>query len=434
MKMIKNSNIKQLLLSFLVLTFLFACKKDSDSGIVSSDNPDSEIPGIDPEASFGLNAKGEIPAQLENKLYLGLFEHEHFDWIVNSGIPWNTMYLYLVPGWANNWGLEEYNGDFATRFMAECDEIDALPVFEFYVFNDIGGSTDDLLGKTANASLMKQYFEEYILLLNRVKEYGKPVIILIEADGFAVLQIQSQNIPNTYSAVAASNVPELANLPNTVAGWGLAFLELKKKLNVDNVSLGMHISAWATKEDITYNSSEIPLQPEVDITYNFLASLGLAANQTGLEYDFLVGDPSDRDADFYRVKHGMYKWWDTSSVAGINTQSFNRYAEWLRLWNIKAEKRWILWQIPLGNNNHLNVPNTGKPREGYKDNRVEYFLGENSVANIAKFADCGVVALLFGRGESEQANYTNDQDENGNLYMKARAKNFYNNGGMTLKR
>ena len=30
--------------------------------------------------------------------------------------------------------------------------------------------------------------------------------------------------PNAYAAVAASGMPELAGLPNTVAGWGLAFL------------------------------------------------------------------------------------------------------------------------------------------------------------------------------------------------------------------
>jgi hypothetical protein len=64
-----------------------------------------------------------------------------------------------------------------------------------------------------------------------------------------------------------------------------------------------------------------------------------------------------RASDYYKLVVGQDRWWDASDSASIYSQSFNRYAEWLRLWNEKSQKRWGLWQIPLGNSNHLNVAN-----------------------------------------------------------------------------
>ncbi len=406
----------------VLAVFLIACGGGGDG----SSSPDNG-------SVYGSEAEGSIPLQLAPEMLVGLSEYTGYTWMANSGIPWNARYMYLSPGWADNWGWGEYNGDYAFNYMKEAEDMNALPVLEFYLLNNIGtGGTSGLYNKTTDPATMKSYFDQYKLLLSRSVEFGKPVLILIEADGFAFLQIQTDNDPTAYAAIADSTVPELADLPNTIAGWGLAFLELKNKLKADNVVLGMHVSAWASNKDISYSSSSIPLEPEVEKVYNFLAPLGLEDNQTGLQYDLLVGDPLDRDSDYYRVQFGYDRWWDPSDAASIYSKSFNRYAQWLKLWNIIAKKRWVLWQIALGNEYHLNVANTGNPSEGYKDNRVEYFLGADSTRHLAKFADCGVIGLLFGRGSSDQANYLNDEDANGTLFMKARASAFYQNGGMAL--
>ncbi|HYP91138.1 MAG TPA: PA14 domain-containing protein, partial [Polyangiaceae bacterium] len=145
----------------------------------------------------------------------------------------------------------------------------------------------------------------------------------------------------------------------------------------------------------------------------------------------LVGDPLDRDADFYRLTQNSDRWWDASDSASISSKSFNRYAEWLRLWNVKAQKRWVLWQIPLGNSSSKNVYNNGGASEGYKDNRAEYFFGAGT-AHIEKFANSGVVALLFGAGAGGQSTYTNDQYADGQLFMKSRAGAIVNAGGVAL--
>jgi hypothetical protein len=89
------------------------------------------------------------------------------------------------------------------------------------------------------------------------------------------------------------------------------------------------------------------LQPQVNTVYNFLSPFGLTANATGATYDFLVGDPIDRDSDYYKMVENQNRWWDPSDTASVDGESFNRYASWLSLWNAKAGKRWILWQISM---------------------------------------------------------------------------------------
>jgi hypothetical protein len=144
-----------------------------------------------------------------------------------------------------------------------------------------------------------------------------------------------------------------------------------------------------------------------------------------------VGDPLDRDADFYRLTRGEDRRWDASDTASISSRSFNRYAEWLRLWNVKAQKRWVLWQIPLGNSSHKNVYNNGAVSEGYKDNRPEYFFASGT-AHIEKFANAGVIALLFGAGAGGQSSYQNDHFSDGQPFMKSRAGAILAAGGVPL--
>lgn len=412
----KNSIIRLLLIPTILLSF--GCDK--------SGNSQTPI--------YGTKSHGSIPSQIENKMYLGLSEKWAYDWMKESGVEWNARYMYLANGWIDNWGWSTDTGAMALNYMKECGEMNALPVLEFYIQTYIGDvGVSNFYEKATDPDIMYEFYNQYKVLIEKAVEYGKPVAILIEADGFAFLQIKSKSDPNLYAAIADSKVPELAGLPNILSSWGLAFLEIKKQLGADNVMLGMHIGAWAGGVDVSHQPTA-DIQEQVDKVYNFLAPFGLVPNQTGLEYDFLVGDPLDRDADYYRVEHNQDKWWDMSSTAEVNTVSFNRYAEWLRLWNEKSNKRWMLWQIPIGNEFNKNVFNTGKPQEGYKDNRVEYFLGDNSMDHLAKFADCGVFALLFGIGQSGQADYLNDYDDTGKLNLKTKGRDFYKRGDIILKR
>ena len=380
----------------------------------------------------GGAAKGAIPAGLPARVLVGLFEDTGATWMKNSGVAWDARYRYFTKGWVNNWGWGAYDGSWGLGYMRECDGQRTIPTVQYYQMNgEAGGGESAFLQKVQNATTMRGYFGDFKLLMQRAKDFGKPVIILIEADGFGFLQQQTGSNSAAYAAIKDSGVAELAGLPNTVAGWGLAFLQLRKSVGANNVVLGIHISGWASGKDIAYGSVTDALSPEVDKVYAFLAPFGLAANVTGATWDVLVGDPLDRDSDYYVLVQGQNRWWDASDTASISSKSFNRYAEWVRLWNVKSSKRWVLWQIPLGNSNHRNVANDGSARAGYKDNRPEYFFASGT-AHIAKFADAGVISLLFGAGAGGQSSYQNDTFTDGQLFMKSRAGAILSAGGVTL--
>jgi regulation of enolase protein 1 (concanavalin A-like superfamily) len=378
-------------------------------------------------------AAGTIPAGYPKRFAMGLFEDNGRTWMRDSGTKWDVRYRYLVQGWVNNWGWSPADGSFALSFMRESAQHGFVPSLQFYVMNGVSGYNESAFLSTAqNASRMADYFGQWKILMQRARDFGQPVVVMVEADGFGFLYQQASANPNAYAAVAATGLPELASLPNTVAGWGLAFLEIRAAVGAHNAILAMDISGWGTGKDILYFSVTDPLQAEVDKAYNFLAPLGLAANQTGETWDLLAQNPLDRDSDYYTTL-GQNRWWDASDSASISSRSFNRYAEWLRLWNVKAQKRWVLWQVPLGNSNHSNVYNNGGAREGYKDNRPEYFLGANGDAHRRKFAQAGVIGVFFGAGASGMSQYTNDYYTDGQLFMRSRGASFLNSGGLPIE-
>jgi hypothetical protein len=386
----------------------------------------------DPAALTATGALGSVPVGIPAHFGVGLAEQNGQTWMKSSGVTWDYRYMYLTKGWSNNWGWGALDGSFALGYMNDAAAGGFIPVFTYYQVNgEAGGGEAQFLSKVQNVATMKGYFSDFKLLMQQAKNFGKPVIVHVEPDGFGFLEQQSGGNPNTAAAVASTGLPELSGLPDTVAGWGLAFLQMRKAVGANNVILAIHVSSWATGVEFATHSVTDPLQPIVDQAYAFLGPMGVTANVTGATYDLLAGDPLDRDADYYVTTGGGNPWWDPSDTASISSASFNRYAEWLRLWNQTSGKRWILWQIPIGNSNHLNVYNNGGPRQGYRDNRAEYFFA-NGLAHAQKFASVGVVALLFGPGAGGQSSYQNDTWTDGSLFLSGHVKSFYAAGGISL--
>jgi hypothetical protein len=185
---------------------------------------ESEPYGTVSERLAGTQARGEIPAGMPVRLGVGLFEGPGGSWMRTSGAAWDYRYQYFTKGWVNNWGWGNRDGSWGLAYLRECDSAGYLPVAAYYQMQDEpGGGESAFLAKTQNATTMASYFK---ILLQRAKDFGKPFLVLLEADGFAFLQQQSSNNPNAYAAVKDTGMAELQSLPNTVAGWGLAFLVL----------------------------------------------------------------------------------------------------------------------------------------------------------------------------------------------------------------
>ena len=141
----------------------------------------------------------------------------------SSGVPWDVRYQYFTKGWVNNWGYSAYDGSWGLSYMKECDSQHFIPAVEYYQVNgEPGGAESAFLAKVQNATTMKSYFGDFKILMQRAKDFGKPVLILMEADGFGFLQQQTSSNSGAYAAVKDSGLPELSRTcptPSPAGGW-----------------------------------------------------------------------------------------------------------------------------------------------------------------------------------------------------------------------
>ena len=403
-------------------------------------------------AGTGGAPAGSIPASLPAHMMWGVFAADNNEtWMQQSGVKWDVRWIYLAGqsgnDWYNNWGYGAADGSFATSWFTTCDQQGFIPGIHLYNIgygHDRGDS--GLLTEIRTASFVASYFTEWKALLQKAKAFGKPVIIVLEGDSFGMIEGLVNNDPNAAAAVGSSGLADLAGLPDTVAGLGMAYLQIKKSVGASNVAIGPDVPAYAANGDIL-NGDNTPLQPHVDYQMSFFGPFGLLDNATGARFDFTASNPLSGDADYYRLVGGdAGRWWDASDTASVNSKSFNRYAEWLRLFNQASGRRWILHQVPVGNSNMLDVnsdcgspTDTCTPRTGYKDNRPEYFLNTDAPSStairdqhLAKFAAAGVIGLLFGAGDGGSTTPYNDTWTDGQLFLKSRVKALVTAGGVPI--
>ncbi len=370
-------------------------------------------------AARAAEPQGPIPTGLPPRLLVGVHEEPGETWMRDSNVPWDVRYRVLRKGWTGD-------EDSVPGFLRESREQGVLPALVFdQLEGEPGGGDSALYAKTQNATIARVYFGDFLRLMQRAREFGRPVLVIIEPNGTGLLQEQTRSDPQAFAAVRASGLEELARLPDTVAGWGQAFLALRQVAKADNVVLALHVSSWASGEDLTYEAVTSPLQPEVEEVVRFLAPLGLGRNPTGQTYDLLASSPLEQDSDYYRTERRAKEGWDPDDEASVESRSLNRYVEWLRLLNHRSGKRWVLWHLPAGDSEQLRPPR-GDQRTRYRD----YFFAEGGEAHRARFVEAGVLALLFGRPAGAAASagvYATQLRE-----LKASAQPFLEAGGLEL--
>src|SRR4051812_27174415 len=143
-----------------------------------SEAPQGEPQGEQQALLAGSSAKGAIPAGLPARVMVGLFEDTGGTWMKTSGVRWDARYRYLTKGWVNNWGFGAYDGSFALGYFRECDAQGSVPAVQYYqIFGEAGGGESAMLQKVQNATTMRAYYGDFKLLMQRAKDYGKPVMI-----------------------------------------------------------------------------------------------------------------------------------------------------------------------------------------------------------------------------------------------------------------
>ena len=328
-------------------------------------------------------------------------------WMTSSGIPWTYRYAYLTAGVNTGNGWETWDtpaGQYATYYMTASASHGYIPVFSYYELlqslPSVGSNESDRdFSNLNNASTMRAYYANFVLLMQKAGAFGGQVIVQIEPDLWGYLEPRAADQPaSTVSAmVKSSGHPDVAGIPDTVQGFASALLHLRDKY-APNVLMATHASLWASGFDIGTNTdTAVSPSHEADRVAAFLNSAGVASNPWGSTFDLVFNDVADHDAGWFElVAHdGGAHWWDRQNLKLPN------FAVWLQFMtelHVKTGRSLIVWQVPVGNQYYLTMNNTDGH---YQDNRAEYFI-----ANTASLQAAGITAVLFGAGNAGQTTYT----------------------------
>jgi hypothetical protein len=392
----------------------------------------------------GCTAKGAIPTAFPARMLVGIGSATPDDtWAQQSGTKWDVQWVYLSGQGGNNWyngyGGSPADGSYIDGFFHTIDGHGFIPGIHLYNigFNHSGGDAG-ILTEVQDSTWTKEYFTEFKALMHRAKAFGKPVVIVLEGDSFGFLENLTNNSPTVIAAVASTGMPDLAGLPNTVAGFGMAYLAIRKSEGAYNVAMGPDTPYYAAQGDLmNFPPTDMEnLQPHVDFQWKFFGSF-IGANMTGDRFDFTASCPSASDCAAYTDGRPC---WDPSDTASVNAPSINRYVQWLHLFNQTSGVHWMLHQVALGNSQHRNVAFDGSARSGYKDVKAEYLFQYESPASMAvrdqhltNFANAGVVGVLFGFSDDGDTPATDLWKDN-LPFLKTHVAAVNNGGGFAVAR
>jgi hypothetical protein len=351
------------------------------------------------------SGSGGIPAAFPHYFSFGVMNGPGNASLLDSmrsqnGTAYAFRYQYLSAGVNTHAGWETWNtptGQFVTNYMQESGQHGYTPAFVYYEICQSNGphpgsycGGHDLEQDTANLanpSTMNAYYANWVLLLQKIHAFGKPVLVIVEPDLWGFLQKTangSDNAANVPASVSSSGYADAAGFPNTAQGFGWALLHMRDKY-APQATLAVHASLWATNTDIgSDTTSSQDLAGLARREANFLASTGLTGTPAGVSgWDLLSNDVADHDAG-QLSGHG---WWDRYNRTLPN---FVRYLQFMSLLSQDAHRRIVMWQVPIGNQYFDTMNNSAGH---YQDNRAEYIL-----SNVASFASAGIIGVLFGPG------------------------------------
>jgi hypothetical protein len=305
--------------------------------------------------------------------------------------PFKFRYQYLAGGvnTGQGWSTWNSNAQFPSYYIDDSVRNGIVPVFTYYmVLQSAPGNTmgepAGIFANLANTSTMAAYFADLRLFFQRAAAATGGVVVLhVEPDLWGYLQQRYGDDPLAAPArVSATGMSELSGLPDNAAGFARAVVKLRD-VYAPNVLLAYQLSLWGTNHDPI-------IEKAPDATIDDWATRSAAFfNALAARFDLVFAEFSDRDAAFNRYQRGDggATWW--------YPDDFARNIRYLTKFSSLAQKRIVMWQIPLGNTRMRAMNNTWNH---YQDNKVEWFFDDPGRANLSAYARAGVIAFLFGRG------------------------------------
>jgi len=283
------------------------------------------------------------------------------------------------------WGCWQENGVppglFVGRFIAAAKARGQLPWLTYYLVlpaSGLGEGRSEVAAVNDRAFLTR-YLDDWRFLLQKIGV--EKVLLHHEPDFWGYGQHLSAD-PHSIPAQVRAAAPECGCLEDSLAGLGRCLVAMARQ-HAPNARVGLHASGWASGYDC-FGNGYCPGQASEG------ARVGawLLAAGAG-EGDFVVGDMSDRDADWYRLVQSRDTWWTATN--------FHNAFTWSKAVAEAVGRPFVWWQTPLGNSAQDNTANH------WKDNRVEYLFG-----HMAEVAAAHGMGVLYGAGEGAQTNPDTD--------------------------
>lgn len=337
-------------------------------------------------------AAGTLPSGWPSTLQIGMADTPGGAAALKSVAPFAFRYQYLAGGvnTGSGWATWNSGGQFVTYYIQDSVANGITPVFTYYMIRQSApgngqGEADGVSNNLNNAATMSAYWNDLKLFFQRAGAFpNNRVVFHVEPDMWAYVQQKAtgDNAATVPAKVGSSGMADVAGLPDNMAGFARAIVKLRDQY-APNVALGYHMSIWGTGVDIQLSKTN-------DATTDALATrAGNFFNSLGANFDLAFAEFSDRDAAFKQIQYG------DNGASWYTASDFARQARMLKTFSNVAQKRIVLWQIPLGNTKMRALNNSWNH---YQDNRVEWLLDDASRVNLQAFVDAGVVAFLFGRG------------------------------------
>jgi hypothetical protein len=226
-----------------------------------------------------------------------------------------------------------------------------------------------------DASYMGPYWDQAVLLYERLALFDKPAVVHLEPDFWAFMQQRSGGDAASMPVLIHDHVEGCDDEPENLVGMGRCLVKLARMIS-PKVALGFHASRWAG---------------DPADTAEFLTSIGAA------DADFIAIDMLDRDAGCFEAHvdpncmrtEGNWYWDETNQTS----PNFHEFLDFSKTIGDGLGRPIIWWQIPFG------VPSDepGGTAGHYRDNRVHYIFG-----HIEEFIAAGGLGAAFGVGAGNQ--------------------------------
>ncbi len=346
------------------------------------------------------NTEKTIPDWLPDHLEVGMSELPSPPPMFQ--VPDGTAYRqqYLSGGAGTGWSTWNNNGDFARLYIQKSIEKGKTPIFTYYMICQSGHGgggngghpcysqeQNTIRDNLANSGTMYGYWANVKLFYEKAAQFpNQTVIFHVEPDMWGHIHQMSANdnagqYPHSVK-VGGSGFGDLNGISDTPAGFADALYRLRDVTGAHNVKIAYHVSIWGTRTDISLSDpNPNELQQLAGRSVQFYQSLDQ-------QFDLTFFEMRDRDAGFYEVQYGIPNaWWQSND--------YDNHIAWIDRFTNDTGQAVMLWQLPYGNTKTSDLNNTWG---FFKDNIVETLLDESDYRTLKRYADAGVVAIVFGQG------------------------------------